>query len=412
MPVHIIYERVRVKISHTLINSNCDQYLNGENKMNFVSVKIDWYQSTLLFYIAIVMICYLSPVLFNRVILKGTVKRKKGSSLWFLMVSFTLLFVKCFNTTGRDIRNGYYKNFLSATSFEEYSDQTVEIGFRTLQVIVRQFSDNYGVFLFLLGLITVVPFLYVVNKYKKRIDVPTAILFYACVYYYSGLSVARIAAAASFSFFVFDALVEKKKAKAFIFILVASSFHVTALILIIPYLMVLFKRLDKKMLCVGSALILCIAVLSRDSIYSFMNGSERYYIYKISDGSEIGFAQFAYYVPLVLLYLIGRKNHQDIEFGRIMDRIAVSFIGTAFSFGILSYFIPIFGRLYVMFAPLTIVTGYYINNIKSGVHRKYYKYLISALVLLYCFIRFGIYITEYYNLDDIMPYTNVFGWKI
>ena len=383
--------------------------------MKFVNVVVNWNQSTLIFYIAVILCSYFSAILFRKVSLKGVIFSRKKSKfpLWLLITGLILLFVKCFNTSGRDIRSGYYQNFLSATSFVNYRDNTVEIGFRLLQILIRHFTDNYAVFLFVVGLITLIPFLYVIDKYKNIIDVPSVFLFYICVYYFSGFSIARISIAGAFSLLFFDALVEKKKLKALLFIMLACAFHITAVILIVRYVFVLFKSLNKKMLVIGAIAVFAVVAISRDSIFALMQGSERYYVYQLSSSSSFGLEQIAYYIPLIVLYIFGRKKHPEITFGKNFDRISISFISVGFAFGMLSYLIPIFGRLYSLFVTQTIISGYYIHNLKIMKSKASYKILmINILVLAYCFIRFGLYISQYYNLDDIMPYTNVFGWVI
>lgn len=381
--------------------------------MKFVNIVVDWHQSTLIFYILVILCSYFSAILFSRVSLKGCIFSKKNKyPLWLLTTGIVLIFVKCFNTSGRDIRSGYYQNFLSATSFTNYHDNTVEIGFRLLQILIRQFTDNYAVFLFAVGLITLIPFLYVINKYRNIIDVPSAFLLYMCVYYFSGFSIARISMAAAFSFLFFDALIEKKKFKALFFILIACTFHITAVILIIPYVFVLFKSLNKKMLVIGAVAVFAVVSISRNSIFGFMQGSDRYYVYQLSSNISFGFEQIVYYIPLIALYAFGKKRHTDVSFGKYFDRISVSFLSVGFVFGMLSYLIPIFGRLYSLFVVQTIISGYYIHNLKTIKLKKGYKMMMNILILAYCFVRFGLYISQYYNVDDIMPYTNVFGWVI
>ena len=134
--------------------------------------------------------------------------------------------------------------------------------------------------------------------------------------------------------------------------------------------------------------------------------TERYYIYGAMDSVHIGLEQIVYYSPLFVVYFLTKKY----DINRTFSKASFSYLATGFCYGMVGYIIPIFGRVQAIFLPIVIIVPYYIRlfNIK---HPKY-KRLINTLVLIYCIARFVIYITQYYVLEDLMPYTTFGGWII
>lgn len=372
--------------------------------MQFSNVTIEWSQNTFIFYLAIIIGCYLLCILLKKKKIKTS---NKKIPLDLTLVGLILLLVKCFNTTGRDLRAGYYYNFMSATSMSTYRDQTVEPGFRLLMVIVRNITQNYGVFLFVVGLLTILPVLYFIDKYRDKIDVPVSILLFTSLYFVNGFSAYRQYMAVCLALFAFDAIMEKKPVRALVWIAVCSTIHIACLTLFIPYIIRFAKVLSKRMIAISALLLFAILYLGRGSIAALLGTSSRYGIYLVSQEVSFGFEQIVYYVPLFILVYLCRKNHPDRDF----SRVTYIFLITGFAFGMFSYVLPIFGRMQSVFLPIVILIPYYIKLYKNH-HNKQKRSILNVASLVYCIARFVIWITQYYNLEDLMPYTNLFNLTI
>lgn len=74
--------------------------------MKFTSVTIEWSPNTFIFYLAIIIGCYLIACILKKKNIKWGKSKKKQYPAALLLVSIVLLYVKCFNTTGRDLRTG------------------------------------------------------------------------------------------------------------------------------------------------------------------------------------------------------------------------------------------------------------------------------------------------------------------
>ena len=372
--------------------------------MDFQNMAYMWSNYTLLLYFGIIASCYIICVFCkNQYIQFGVYKKKIQVSLLF--TGLILIFFKGFGTAGRDLRSGYYMNFLSATSMDDFRDKSTEIGYRVLNVIIRNITDQYWVFIFIISLLTIIPVLKIVKKYWNKIDGPLTILLFVSVFYISGFSPLRAYLASSIALFAFDAMVEKNAKKAFIWIVISMCFHISMAFLFLPYIFCFFKIFNKKFIVASLVILFLLFYIERNSIVSILAGSERYFNYGLADSIEFGFEQIAYYLPFFIIIYLGRKNNDKNFF-----KTSFVYLCTGFCFGMLGYIVPIFGRTHVLFLPVIIISGYYLKFLKN----KYItcKWLINFTTILYCMARFWIYIYQYYNLEDIMPYTNIFGWII
>lgn len=370
--------------------------------MNFIDVKIDWYNSTFILYICIMLLCYFIPVATNNVKIKIDNKHFLLSSC---VVGGMLLFFKCFSTTGRDLRAGYYLNFQSATSMKNYRDSSVEIGYRLFTVFIRMFTDNYGVFLFVSGIITILPLLFILKKYQEKLDISWYFIFYFSVYYIGTFSPMRSSLAASIGMIVFAEMIEGRKIKSLLFIILAASIHITSLVLLVPFLIFFSKKLRKKQVVFITMLIFFFVYFERASIFNLMAGSDRYSIYVNDSIVKFGLEQLVYYIPLFLLYYYGQKYDNDSN----ISKISFAYLITGFLMGMIGYVVPILARMQSLFLPFVFVVGYYGKIIKKN---KGFIVLFNVICIFYCVLRFWMYISQYYNLEDIMPYTNIFGWQI
>lgn len=375
--------------------------------MQLAPIKVDWYANTFIFYLAIIVSCYFTALVGKRVILVSGVSAKHRKKLWIFLIFAILIFVKGFGTTGRDLRGGYYIDFLSATSVDHFRDKSIEIGFRILNVLVRRTTDEYWIFIFVCSLITIVPVMHMLKKYADQIDLPIAVLLYVTCFFINGFSPMRQAMSAAIAFFGFDAMIEHKYGKAMFWILLASLFHVTAIIFIVPLLINMAKLANRKLIIVGMLGLFILVWIERQSIISlFSSNDSRYAIYSAFAAVNLGFEKIVYYIPLFLTYALGRKidNYKDFE------RVSFIYLCMGFFFGMASYLIEIFGRFDISFVPLIIIVPYYCLRLKKRFPK--YRIWFNLAVIFYCIARFIIFIVNYYNSQDLMPYTNVFGWTI
>lgn len=388
----------------------------------------NWRTSTAVFYALLCLMSYIIPLIFRyiqndnvqignyrisrpRIALTKTYRKKtgKGSSkkkIYFdvLIVGVMLLCVKGFLACGVDIIGGYKLNFETASSLSSVYDQSLEIGYRLLNVIVYNIAHDYRVFIFVCAVITLAPVLYLVNKYHETIDVPATLFLYTSIFYFQGFCILRLYMAASIGLLSADYMRQNKPYKALLWLVIACLFHTSAFCLLLPYILLFFKQIDKKLAVVCMAAVFGAIYILRDSFSVLMTG--RYAIYEIPEDAEIGFQQFAFFIPIYLLFILCHRIQRDKE----ESRFAVVYTTAGFVMGLIGYLITIFGRTSGLFIYLAFIIGIYTKKTKNI--QKKMGIILDILILAYGFLRFWIYLSGYYVSEGIMPYINIWGWEI
>lgn len=363
---------------------------------------IVWLESTFIFYLAIIITCFIIALAFERVVIKiGDIRFR---NLDICLVAMILIFVKGFLYCGRDLINGYYNNFISATSLGQICDDSLELGYKLLNVVINNIFHEYWVFVLIIAIITILPIMIFIAKYRDQLSVPYAVLFYVSIYFFPSFSVLRIYLASSIGILVFVFLLKKRLFLAFLGIIFASLFHTSMLFLFIPYFLLEFKFLSRKTIVCILIAIFAIVYIERDSLAALFAG--RYEGYDSFEIATIGIQQFVYYLPLIGLFFYVKKYITEPW----NEKVFFSYLSVGFTFGLLGYVISIFGRSQAVFLPIVFIVAYLVKIIEEN--DCMYKRIIRLALVIYCIMRFWIYISEYYNIDDIMPYVNFFGWSI
>lgn len=376
--------------------------------MNFTNVNYAWSNKTFAFYLLIIIGCtFISYIFKNRCITISTVRSKKIKiPIGLTFVGIILLSIKGFGTTGRDLRSGYYLNFLSASSYSNIMDKNLEFLFKSLNIFIYNLWCEYWAFIFVVSIITVWPVLWIIWKHREKISIPIAVLLYTSLFYFNSFSALRNYAAASLSLLAFDAMYERKRFRSLIWIIIAILFHNTMFALLILYIGAFFKSIKRKHILIGATLAITGVYLGRNYIWKYFASSARYYVYQSSNSTHIGLEQFIYYIPLFILFYFGRKRQQDKQYA-IMS---FTYLTVGLSFGLLGYVIPIFGRFQTIMLPLVSIVPCYYQNTKKCFKNN--RWILTIITIVYCLARFYIYISQYYNLEDLMPYTNIWAWII
>ena len=360
----------------------------------------NWSNATFVFYIVLILLGFLVPKIKYNVALKVN---KKTIIIRPILVLFEifLILVKGLSIVGLDVNNGYYINFQTASSYSEFFDKSLEKGFIFLTVLIHHISNKYWVYLLIISCLTLIPVFYFLNKYNNIVDTGTVLAMYIAIYFFQGLSLIRIALATSIALFAFNSLYEGKKYWAIIFFLLAAQFHASMYVLLLVWLLVVtpkrFKKLEYILISVSAIILYLVPSLFE----SYLVG--RHSIYSIDVNNGLGVMQILYSIPLFLLVLLYYRNTPTK-----LHNMLIAYVVMDFVVGILSYRLPI-GRMYFCFMPISFLVG-----MKQIVVRKIdvnLARIIQVIILLYCIFRFYIYISTYYNVDEIMPYINTLGWK-
>lgn len=365
------------------------------------NIMYTWSNMTFIFYLAIAICSFILP---NFFIVKVTYRNRiKEVPLGIIFTSMILIFTKAFSIVGTDALNGYYINFMGASSLSTFPDYSVEIGFRLLTIIIHNIWNNYTFYLFIISFLTIFPIAHLSWKYRENIIPGIVFGVYASIYYIQSFSLLRIYLASSILLYFFDFLKNKKYIKALMVLLIAGSIHITSLIFFAIYGLKLFKKfsagIDVVILIIFGALM----GLVSNKIPMLFEG--RYSVYKGTTSSGFGVEQLLYILPIFILFFYGINKY---ERNSKIDDITFLVITYNFIIGQISYLIPIFGRITNLFLINTFIISYYAKIVEK--YNKYQSIVIYCLIIVYSVVRMVIYLNQYYNIDEIMPYQNIFGW--
>lgn len=369
---------------------------------------IEWSNTTFYFYLLIPVSCFflskISLPIYQNELVANNIQKKSYLQIGILFAALILILIKCVSITGRDVQIGYQLDFNTANSLTTFRDPSIEIGFRILNVVIYHIYPNYDFFLFIVGLLTVFPVIYFIFKYRDYINVSLAFFSYATMFYIQGFSLIRIYLAASISLFSMDAVIHNKNKTALLWLLLAISIHKTSFVLLFIYILYWSRKVNKTFVVSFVMLMIIIITMSRTFILSHFSG--RYEIYATQNSaSAIGITAFAEYVPLFILWWIVKQKYTD-KYSNLIFFVLL----TGFSCAVLSYSISIFGRLQALFIAIVFIIGYYSKEI--GRKSKLNQLWLDLIFISYGLIQLIIYISEYYSLDDIMPYVSFLGFYI
>lgn len=365
---------------------------------------VNWSTTTFCFYLLIPFACFFLSKFDFIVVANNHINNNMTNNpkIGTFLASIILICIKCFSITGKDVQGGYFKEFLFSDSFSSMTDNTVEFGFRLLNLLIYHLGENYYLLIFICGLITVYPVVFFVYKYSNRLNVGLTLFMYATLFYIQGFSLMRLYMASSIALFSMNSLIHKKYKSSIIWLIIASLFHRSVSVLFIVLILCLLKQVRVWIITLVLSIFLFIFIYMHSFVVSFFSG--RYEIYKTQTVSDVGLAIFIKYIPLfILLWYVSRYN---LEYIKVSYYILI----LGFYIGILSYFIPIFGRMQAVFLPIIFIIGYCSRILKE--RAVITQKSIDFLFIIYGIVQLIVYIKAYYNFDDIMPYSSILGFTI
>ena len=153
--------------------------------------------------------------------------------------------------------SGNYVGMFNYLKFQTESllniETSIEIGYLAMQYLALSMSNEYWSLFFIIALISVLSNLFVINKLSENI-ILSVFIYVSLATYLFLFNGARQAIAASIISVALIYLVEKKLLKYIIVVLIASSFHSTAIIMVPFYFLLNFKysKINLTIYAIGS----------------------------------------------------------------------------------------------------------------------------------------------------------------
>lgn len=188
----------------------------------------------------IVTVLVLSLVCFNKY---NKNKNKKRINIVFLCGCFSLLFIYSALRVniGWDYTmytRGFYK--MARSGFETLEYQSWEYGFNLLTKVIALLTKDSRIYIAVISAVCLAGPFYVILRYSKKIWL-SVLLYINLYFFYCTMNFLRQSIAISIIMFAYTFLINRKLLPYLLLILIASCFHVTALLMIPVYFLANLK---------------------------------------------------------------------------------------------------------------------------------------------------------------------------
>ena len=328
-------------------------------------------------------ICLCLIIIFIYFVTHISKKNTKLNDIIFLFCSFFLLFFfVAFRKTsiGNDTLE-YIKLFKNCSLYKwDYLDINVryEIGYIIFNIIISYISSSTRFFMVIMSLIFNYS-IYVFIKDNSKNYLFSIIIYLNLLFFYQSMTMMRQFLALSIILLSFKFVKEKKPLKYMVMVLLASSFHVTALISAFIYPMYYMKLNKKRILTLSIVTIVFSTFLDKIIPYlSILTNRSNFYNQMIGEVKLANVILFLIYLVFLIfsLFVIKKDNKKSNDFYLYV------FIFSALLYA-LSINVAVLARVGLYFAILSIISLpniiYY--NLKND--RLIYELIISVFLILY-----------------------------
>lgn len=231
---------------------------------------------------------------------------KRNNKSYILIVSLLLILLLGLRdlTVGIDTIN-YYAIFTRIQNIEFsqlFNGVSYEYGYRLLQYVIGIIFKEYQLLLIVVAIIYIAAVSCHIYKYSEK-PMISYILFILYGFYTFAFSTTRQTLAIAFILIAYEFMTRKKLFKFLIFVLIAASFHITALIFIPSYWIIKFKL--NKYTLTFITLITALMFYFRTGIVLFLNSIARNeYTFTETGGNLL----FLFMVISVIIGFIYRKQ--------------------------------------------------------------------------------------------------------
>lgn len=317
-----------------------------------------------------------SFILFTFIILTlCLIPEKNKDRSFYLIVSLAFL---CFITSfrGYDIGNdthAYYRFFENIVNGVDNVDERIEPGYRFLNLIIAQFSVNYTVFLLITSLIL----FYALYRYIKSYgfsDKLYVVLFW-CFSYVAYVSPLRQSLALSIALLSMPLLFTKRSYLFIIPVLLAATFHKTAIVCLAYLLFIYFRPTSKRIMLLVCSLVLLMLSGAVSGLNDYMDD---YYARYLSVQSGMVAAIFNTLMGLTPLLLdkTTDQNHVNGISPKMYSFLRWSSVSYSALY-LMSIYSSGMGRLAYYFLPMML--SYWVYTILTN--RYYSRRILSALLM-------------------------------
>lgn len=259
-------------------------------------------------------------------------------------------------------------------------------GFTIFMKIIRSFTQDFNVFLFFCALPFFIPLGQILYRYSSSIlQLMFAFTLYVALFHIVALSGVRQQIATGFCFMAFLQLVKENNWKAFLFIILGASIHISALIFaIVPILRLPSPRLIKHVHLASFATIPFVIIYAAQIMMLLASFLTNDYYTKYSDTESRGSA-YTYIVLMELLslfcYFFIKRDELEIDKQVKYLYVMLPMLTMTVPLINLNGAMIRIGQYFTLYMMLLVPLA--IDSISGEKERKYFYFgMIAVLVLL------------------------------
>lgn len=304
-------------------------------------------------------------------------------------------------TIGTDVNGAYVpyfmnlnatiKNFLGVDFFG------FEQGFRIYCSVINLVSKDPNIFLAITSFVILVPISYIIYKYSRN-PILSFIIFSSFIIYHFSFSGLRQAMAISLIVLSYKFVIERKLIVFIGIILLASTFHVSALSFFIAYPLYKLNLSNKQIMSLLILGVACIYFIKPLVLWitPIVFGADKYIGYINKD--SIPSYNLLVLLIAILVFVLNKKKKSTYQF--LNSLILMSIFAQAL--GVISSTASRLAYYFFVFIMLAIPEAIELKNLKLD---KRYTYNITVA----CFMIFFFFYTNSNGYLDVIPYK--FFWE-
>lgn len=236
-------------------------------------------------------------------------KREKSRSASIFIISILILILTLSFTfreyiyqDGMGADYQAYEQWFQAMNFSRLGFRFANIGFDIYIVILKLFCNNFHFFLFVCGLFINISLYHFINRHSC--DVFFSSVLYVCFIYFSSFNILRQWIACAIYLLAFEFLIDKKPLKYTLLVILAASFHNSAIFMLFLY-PVINCRLSLTKKAFATAIVSVFSYVSFNTIFNLiMAMTEKLGLEYAEKYRAAGNLDLGNYTPFVITFFI------------------------------------------------------------------------------------------------------------